>query len=124
VSWFDPGWQQRATWSLYRPSPHLGWEENWKKKAKLVGRDKGSPTEQQRKKTVTTTILIRIYKNNNTYRATVSLSNAPRAPKPSLTFPWPASPLRTQHECTWYRISHLYDQFGSAHPDVSSPGFL
>jgi len=58
-------WQQRTTWSLYHPSPHWGGEENGKKKAKLVGRGKGSLAEQQTRQTVTTTILIRrIYKTN------------------------------------------------------------
>jgi len=40
-------------------SPRWGGEENGKKKAKLMGRDKDSLTEQQRKWTVTTIILIR-----------------------------------------------------------------
>jgi len=55
---------------LCRPSPCWG-GENGKKKAKLVGRDKGSFTEQQRKQTVTTTILI--YKiNTEMHRATLT----------------------------------------------------
>jgi len=37
--------QQRTRRSLYQPSPWCGGEENWKKKAKLVGWDKGSLTE-------------------------------------------------------------------------------
>jgi len=49
MSWFGPGWQQRAPWSLYRPSSHWAGEEKGKKKAKLVGWDKGSLTEQQTK---------------------------------------------------------------------------
>jgi len=45
--------------------PHWGGEENWKKKTKLMGPDQGSLTEQQRKQTVTTIILIRRkYKTN------------------------------------------------------------
>jgi len=58
------GWQQRATRSLCHLFPHWGAEENGKKKkAKLMGRDKGSLTEQQTKRRVTTIIPIRrIYK--------------------------------------------------------------
>ena len=44
---------------FYLPSPGWGGEENRKKKAKLVGQDKDSLTEQQRKWTVTTAILMR-----------------------------------------------------------------
>jgi len=48
---------------LHHPSPHWGEEEKGKKKAKLVGWDKDVLTEQQTKRTVTTTILVRrIYK--------------------------------------------------------------
>jgi len=74
MSWFGPGQQQRATRSLYRPSPRWGGEENRKKKAKLIGRDKRSLTEQQTKQTVATTILIRkIYKTNSEmHRATLT----------------------------------------------------
>jgi len=43
---------------LYCPSLLWGRGENQKKKAKLAGRDKGSLTEKQRKRTVTTIILI------------------------------------------------------------------
>jgi len=54
------GWQQRVTQSLYHPSPCWGGEENGKKKEKnIMGWDKGSFTEQQTKRTVTATILIR-----------------------------------------------------------------
>jgi len=61
--------------SLYHPSPHGSGEENGKKKTKkLMGRDKGSLTEQQTKGTVTTTILTRrIYKTNSEmHRATLT----------------------------------------------------
>jgi len=51
------GRNKRATQLLYRPSPCWGGEENGKKKAKLVGGDKDSLTEQQRKRTVATKIL-------------------------------------------------------------------
>jgi len=45
--------------SFYHPSLRWGGEENTKKKAKLMGHDKGSLTKEQRKRTITTTILIR-----------------------------------------------------------------
>jgi len=64
VVWLWPAIQGHAVALL--PLPHWGGEENGKKKAKLVGWDKGSLTEQQRKRTVTTIILIRrIYKTNS-----------------------------------------------------------
>jgi len=44
-------------WSLCHPSAWWGGEV--KKKAKLMGRDKGIVTEQQRKQTVKTIILVR-----------------------------------------------------------------
>jgi len=59
LSWFILGWQQRTTRSLYHPSPWWGGDDNWKKKAKLLGRDRDSLTEQQTNRTVTTAILIR-----------------------------------------------------------------
>jgi len=31
--WFNPGKQQRTTWSLYSPFPHWGGDENQQKKA-------------------------------------------------------------------------------------------
>jgi len=54
------------------PVPLWGGEENWEKKAKLMGRDKDSLTEN-RKRTVTTMILLRrIYKNKGIHRAALS----------------------------------------------------
>jgi len=47
-------------WLLYCPSPCWGREENQKKKAKLVDWDKDSLTAQQRKRMVTTIILVRV----------------------------------------------------------------
>ena len=59
-------WPQPATkdhMAALSPFPQWGREENRTKKAKLVGRDKGSLTEQQSKRTVAATVLIkRIYK--------------------------------------------------------------
>jgi len=76
---------------LYRPSPHWDGEENGKKKAKLMGRDKGSLTEQHTKQTVTTTILIRkTYKTDSErHRATLS-ARCPERSRATINFP-PAS---------------------------------
>jgi len=50
-------------------------EEDPKKKAKLMGRDGNSFTEQKMKQTVKTIIQItRIYKNKGIHRVTVSLT--------------------------------------------------
>jgi len=78
-------------------SPHWGGQENGRKKAKIMGWDKDSLTEQRRKRTVTTTILKRrIYKKNRKHRATLSPPDAQCAPEPRLACPWLAPP--TQHQ--------------------------
>jgi len=51
----------KEQWLTYLPN-WWGGGENQKKKAKLVCLDKDSLTEQQRKSTVTTTLIRRIYK--------------------------------------------------------------
>jgi len=54
---------------LLSPFFHPWWdgEKNWKKKAKLVGWDKGSLIEQQRKRKITAiTLMKKIYKAGNT----------------------------------------------------------
>jgi len=76
LSWFGPGWQQRTMWSIYRPFPRWGGEENRKKKAKLVGWDKDFLTEQRRKQTVIT-IISRIYKTRE-YAGQFSSCPTPR----------------------------------------------
>jgi len=77
--------------SLYCHSHHWGGEENGKKKAKLMGWDKGSLTEQQTKQTVTTTKAIRrIYKTTAKCTEQLSLPSAPCTPELRLTCP-PAS---------------------------------
>jgi len=65
------------------PLPFLVWGGEWeeKKKAKLVGWDKDSLTEpeRQRKRTVTTILLMRrIYKTKGKHRATLSHYQMPR----------------------------------------------
>jgi len=59
---FSHGRQQRTTWPVYHPSlvpTQWGGEENQKEKANLVGWDKNSLTEQQRKRKITTKIQIK-----------------------------------------------------------------
>ena len=80
VSWFGLSQQQRTTQPLNRPFPQQGGEENGKKKAKLVGQNKDSLTEQQRTQTLTAIILIeRLYKTKGIHRATLSPPNAQHA---------------------------------------------
>jgi len=90
--WFGPVRQQKTKWLLCRLSPRWGGEENEKKKAKLMGQEKGSLTEQQRKRTVTTIILIkRIYK---TREHTEQLSHCPMpSAVPISDPPLPRQPL-------------------------------
>ena len=96
MSWFSPSWQQRPTRSLYCPSFCGGGEENQKKKIKLVGLDKDRLIEQRRKKTLTTTILIRIiYKTKWTQRATLSYHYMPGT-QPSSGYPSPSIPTPGQ----------------------------
>jgi len=100
------GQRQRATRSLYHPSPCWGGQENGKKKEKkFLGRDKGSLTEQQTKGTVTTTILIRrIHKTNSKmHRGTLTTRCLARS-QAMTAFPPASSPTGTQHGGTWYQI--------------------
>jgi len=99
---FGLGWQPRSTRSLSHPSPRWGGEENGKKKAKLVGRDKGNLTEQQTKWTVTTTILIkRIHKTNSEMHRATLTTWYPARPRVVTAFPPASSPTSTQHGGTW-----------------------
>jgi len=78
---------------LCHPSPHWGGEENGKKKAKLVGWVKDSLTEQQRKKTVTTAILIRrIYETNSEIHRATFTARCPACSQAATHFPSPSSP--------------------------------
>jgi len=67
---------------LYRPSLRWGGEENGKKKAKLVGQDKGSLTGQQRKLTLTTiTNDKQNIQDKGIHRAILSLPDAQCTPE-------------------------------------------
>jgi len=108
------------------PLPPLRREENGKKKAKFMGQDKGSLTEQQTKGTLTMTILIRrIYKTNSE-----SVQSNSHCPVPHVfprrdylspgQLPSP-EPIMAAHG-TKYPV--LFGQVGSACPAVSPPSFL
>jgi len=76
---------------------------------KLVGRDKGSLTEQQTKGTGTTMIQKRgIHKTNPQNRACRTEPLSPRmplrAPELRVSSRHPAPPTGTQHDGTWYGI--------------------
>jgi len=94
-------------------------ERKWQK---LVGRDKGSLTEQQTKQTVTTILIRRIYK---TVKWTEQLSppSAPRTPKLQPTSLRTAPPPSIKHDSAWYRTLCFFGQVGSARPAVYPPGF-
>ena len=83
---FRSGQQQKDHVVTLSPLPHCGGEENGKKKAKLVGGNKDSLTEQQTKQTLTTITLIRrIYKTNPKCTEQLSPSEDPCAPDLRLT---------------------------------------
>jgi len=91
--WFGPGRQQRPTWSLYHPFPPWAGEENGKEKAKLMGWDKDWLTEQQRKQTVVTTImLIREFTKTREYTVQSSHCLMPSAPPAAIHLPPSSSP--------------------------------
>jgi len=101
--WPPPATKDQAV-ALSPLPPHWGGEENGRKKAKLLGRDKDNLPEQQRKRTVTTILTRRIYKIKRIHRATLSLPYAQCNPELQFTSPQPASPLRPKHDITWYWI--------------------
>jgi len=83
--------------SLYHPFSCWGGEENGKKKAELMGQNKGSLTEQQTKRTVTTTVLIRrIYQTNTkTHRAALTV-RCPMHSSATINSPLAGSPTQNQ----------------------------
>ena len=97
------------------PSPCRGVEENGKKTGrKLVGRDKGSLTEQQTEGTVTTTIQIRRKHNKN--RPALSDRTGAARSQAARKVPLRRPPFTgTQRDVTWYGIP------GSVWPGGVSP---
>jgi len=80
-------------------------EENQKEKAKLVGWDKNSLTEQQREKKIIP--VKRIYSLQCFHCPMLSLF-----PSSKIPFLQPAPCLNTAHDIAWSRISHLISCLG------------
>jgi len=96
-----------------------------RKRQKLVGRDKGSLTEQQTKGTVTTTIQIRRKHNTNrtTHRAALLDLTGAACSQAASEFPPPRSlPPEPSMMAHGMEYPALFGQVGSAHPAVSLPG--
>jgi len=114
VLWFGCGRQQKR--HAAAPPPARVRRRMERNRQKLVGRDKGSLTEQQTEGTVTTTIQIR-RKHNQTAQPREPLSRtaaaacSPAARIPAALLP----PTGIPHDGTWYGIP------GSVWPGVVSP---
>jgi len=120
VFWFGSGRQQKHHMATPPPAGvRMRMERN---RQKLVGRDKGSLTEQQTKGTVTAKVQIRRKHDTNrtTQRAVLPDRTAAEPFRPASEFlPRRPPPTGTQHDGTWYGIP------GSAWPGwgwVSPPG--
>jgi len=120
--WFGCGRQQKR--HMAAPPPARVRRRMERNRQKLVGRDKGSLTEQQTKGTVTATIQVRgIHK---TKQNTESRSHHPplRAPKPRVRSRRPAPPPREPSMMAHgMEYPALFGQVGSARPVVPLPGF-
>ena len=103
--WFGCGRQQKS--HAAAPPPAGVRRRTERNRQKLMGRDKGSLTEQQKKGTVRTKIQIK--RKNNTNRTTHKASLSRTGPACALPSRErvPAAPLPptgTQHDGTWYGI--------------------
>jgi len=109
---FGCRWQQKR--HAAAPPPAGVRRRMERNRQKLVGRDKGSLTEQQTEGTVTTTIQIR--RKNTTKSDPLSrTAPAPHAPEPRERSHRAAPPTGTQRDGTWYGIP------GSVWPGGVSP---
>jgi len=87
------------------PSPTGVGRRMERNRQKLVGRDKGSLTEQQTKGRVTTTIQIRRIHNINCTTEPLSPTATAARSRAASEFLLPSSPTAgTQHDGTWYGI--------------------
>jgi len=123
VLWFGCGRQQKH--HVAAPPLARVWRRMERKRQKLVGRDKGSLTEQQTKGTGTTMIQIRRKHNTNctTHRASLSRTGlVPRSQAVS-EFPPPCSPP-PEPSMTAHGMEYpaLFGQVGSGCPAVPLPG--
>jgi len=121
--WFCCGWQQKRY--VAAPPPAGVWRRMERNRQKLVGRDKGSLTEQQTKGTGTKTIQIRgIHKTKQTAQP----SCFPRPPaarsQAASEFLPPSSPS-LEHSMTAHGMEYpaLFGLVGSARLAVPLPGF-
>jgi len=121
VACFSPSLQQRIMPPLIHSSPQWHDVKNQKKKAELVGWDKDGLTEQQRKRKITTIILIKtIYKERDTQ---CNFSHCPM-PSPLLSSdsPPPASSSTYIPSMTSYGIIYTVWLAGLSLPScVPSP---
>jgi len=122
VFWFGCSPQQKR--HVAAPPPAGVRRRMERNRQKLVGRDKGSLTEQQTKGTATTTIQIRGKQNTNRTTQRIDLLHW-RCALPS--HEWVPSaqlpPTRTQHDGTWYGMPGCVWPGGVSPPAVSLPGF-
>jgi len=77
--WFSFSWQQRSM-RLLSHSSLVGWGENQKEKAKLMGCDKKSLTERQREKKITTITPIKIHSMQCSHHLMLSLLLSSKSP--------------------------------------------
>jgi len=126
VLWFGCGRQQKR--HVAAPPPAGVQRRMERNRQKLVGRDKGSLTEQQTEGTGTTTIQIR---GTHKTKQTAQQSHSPQPPPQCTPKPQgaPAAPLpptpRPEPSMTAHGMEYpaLFGQVGSAHPAVSPSGF-
>jgi len=84
------------------------WGRHRKKKAKLVGWDKNSLTEQPREKKTTIILTKGIYRVQFAHHPMLS-----SLPSSKLPFPSHLPHINTEHDVAWHRISCLIGWFGS-----------
>ena len=124
---FGFGWRRQQKRHVAAPPPASVRRRMERKRQKLVGRDKGSLTEQQTKGTGTTTIQIRRKHKNEPHDPESRSPRQDQRPpsRAASEFPLRRPRTGTQHDSTWYGIpcSVWPGGFGSARPAVSLPGF-
>jgi len=121
--WFGCGRQQKRY--VATPPPARVRRRMESNRQKLVGRDKGSLTEQQTKGTVTTTIQIKRKHNTNhtTQRAALPDRTDATCSRATSEFPLPSSPPpEPSMTACGMEYPALFGQVGSAGLAVSLPG--